>query len=165
MINARAETVSSNGAFRNAFRQRRCLVPALGWYEWQKLSAKKKQPWFIYAEDEALLAFAGIWESKRLSALSSLETVSILTRPALSAVRHVHNRMPVLLDPSGQQEWLDSSPEAADALTNLAMAEPGLRLSTHRVTDRVGSPRHDDERLIEPIEESTGIQQELWDNS
>lgn len=165
MINARAETVATSGAFRNAFRQRRCLLPALGWYEWQKLGARRKQPWFIRAEDDSILAFAGIWETRRRSAVDTLETVSILTRPATGQVRHVHDRMPVLLDEAGQKAWLDeSSEQQVEAMTQLAMTEQNIRLSTYRVADRVGSPRHDDEKLIEPVEQSAGIQQELWDN-
>ncbi len=104
-INARAESVAQKPSFREAFRRRRCLVPADGFFEWEK-SPSGKQPFYIRAADARPIAFAGLWESwgRGPEALSS---VSIITTDANARVRPLHDRMPVILDADAQALWLD----------------------------------------------------------
>jgi putative SOS response-associated peptidase YedK len=100
MINARAETAAHKPAFRDAYRLRRCLIPANGFYEWQR-GPKGKQPYCIVPARDELFAFAGLWERWR-----DLETCTILTTEANEAVRPIHDRMPVIVARESQREWL-----------------------------------------------------------
>ena len=108
MINARAETVASKPAFRNAFKKRRCLIPADGFYEW-KGKAGKKQPMYITLPDEAPFAFAGLWEiwDRDKEAENPLLSCTILTTDASPSIEDIHNRMPVILKSAAYQAWLN----------------------------------------------------------
>lgn len=123
LINARAETAESKPSFREAYRSRRCLIPADGFYEWKREKGKK-QPYLIRRKDNGLLAFAGLWEKWRMSAPEPfedyrlgdiVETCTILTMEANEAVSPIHHRMPVILDPDAFDPWLagNSVPLAA----------------------------------------------------
>lgn len=153
MINARGETAAEKPAFRAAFRQRRCLVPADGFYEWE-VAGKAKRPVLIRRRDRAPLAFAGLWEvwrgPKGGPALEvPLRTVTIVTTAANDDLRHLHDRMPVILDAAGQAEWLDPA-TTAEAAAGLVRAAPVGLLDTLAVSTRVNSVRNDDPSLIEP---------------
>lgn len=114
MINARAETVAARPAFRAAFRSRRCLVPADGWYEWKALGPKRKQPYRFHRADDGVFAFAGLWERWRPpDGGEAVETFTLLTTDANARVREVHDRMPVTLSAPDQDLWTD--PEASPA--------------------------------------------------
>lgn len=147
-INARAETVAARPMFRDAFRRRRCLLPADGWYEWATTPGGK-QPWYLHAADGGLLAFAGLWERATAPDGQALHTCAILTTSAGPDVSHVHDRMPVLLRSDAQRRlWLDPDvDETADLLPLLAPAEAGT-IVAHRVGRRVNNPRHDDAQCI-----------------
>lgn len=162
-INARSETVATSGAYRGPFRKRRCLVPAIGWYEWKVLPGRRKQPWYLTSIDGQLLAFAAIWERRQESAIDALESVSILTRPANADVSHVHDRMPVVLDDDAQRDWLESPESEAERLVLVALQGPMVRVKAHPVSDRVNQPRVDDATLIEPTEPPPAVQGDLWD--
>jgi putative SOS response-associated peptidase YedK len=148
LINARAESVASKPAFRAAFKRRRCLVPADGYYEWQTTGARK-QPYCIRAAAHGVLAFAGLWEHWERDG-SVLETVCLLTGPAVGALRTVHDRMPVMLSQHTYAIWLDpeSSPGALDACL-VAAAEPGLEI--YAVSTYVNTPRHDGPECCAPL--------------
>lgn len=105
-INARAETVAEKPAFRAAFRRRRCLVPASGFYEWTK-GAAGKQPWHFTLEDGAPMSFAGLWERWEPDDGADLETFTIIVTEANDSVRPYHHRMPVILAPASWDPWLD----------------------------------------------------------
>src|SRR5262249_35907775 len=107
MINARSETVATKPAFRDALRLRRCLVPADGFYEWKKRS-KSKQPYCFEVNGGELFAFACIWDSWRDRNGTEVETCSILTTTANLVTRSVHDRMPVILERSSFELWLDT---------------------------------------------------------
>ena len=109
-INARAETVAEKPAFRTAFRQRRCLILADGYYEWQTVG-KTKQPYFIRRGDDRPFGFAGLWESRAEKDGTALESCTIITTTANERTRFVHDRMPVIVDPGEWDAWL--APEAA----------------------------------------------------
>jgi len=146
-INARAETVADKPMFREAFKRRRCLVPASGYFEW-KPEGSAKQPYFIHDPDGELLMFAGLWESWRETKESEpLYTYTIVTGPPGIVSGDIHDRAPVILDETAWAPWL--SGEAADAADVLkAAAEP--RLIYHPVPKAVGSPKNDSPNLVEP---------------
>lgn len=106
LINARAETLAEKPVFRSAFRKRRCLLPASGFYEWRK-EGKKKQPYRLSRPDEAPFLFAGLWEKKERDGEPALETCTIVTTEANAVVRPLHDRMPVILTKHAAAEWLD----------------------------------------------------------
>ncbi|MBM3483561.1 MAG: SOS response-associated peptidase [Alphaproteobacteria bacterium] len=149
MINARAETVSEKPAFRAAFRHRRCLVPADGFYEWQ-VEGKNKQPMRITLSDGGLFAFAGLWERWTKGLEGRLETFTIITTDASSSIAHIHERMPVMLEREDHEKWLD--PRAgADDLKGLLRPFPPERLKAVAVSTRVNNVRHDDPACLEPF--------------
>ena len=135
MINARSETVADKPAFRAAYRSRRCLIPADGFYEWRK-EGSRKQPYFVHLPDTALLAFAGLWETWRRDG-EGIESCTILTRAANDAVRPLHDRMPVVVAPSRFGQWLDptTTPDP------LALADGPLDFALRPVDPKVGNPR------------------------
>lgn len=148
MINARAETVQEKPAFRTAFKKRRCLVPACGYFEW-KGEPKHKQPYFIHAPGNDLMMFAGLWEVwKPGDEADWLRTFTIVTGPPGLVSGDIHDRMPVILPPTDWLDWLTEGPDvAADIL--LKVTEPALEY--HPVTKAVGSVRNDGPELVEPI--------------
>lgn len=141
LINARSETAAEKPSFRNAFRSRRCVVPASGFFEWQG-EPGRKQPWAITAADQALFAFAGLWESwhdKARPEAPPVETFTILTTGANEAVAAVHDRMPVILPADRVQDWLVAPPREAQDL--LAPYAGPMRLRA--ISRAVGNPRND----------------------
>src|SRR5882757_2447263 len=120
MINARGETVLKNAAFRDSFRQRRCLIPADGFYEWKK-SGKTRRPFHFGMKDESLFAFAGIWDCWKSPEGKLLESCSILTTTPNDLVKDIHDRMPVILPQAGYEVWLTVPTEQADGLTGLLL--------------------------------------------
>jgi len=158
MINARAETVADKPAFRAAFRRRRCLIPASGFYEWQSQPGNgerggPKQPFWIAAADGGLLAFAGLWERWQGADGSELETCSIVTTEANAALRPIHHRMPVILAPADLEAWLDVGDETATAAA-AALLRPAAdaALTAWPVSRRVNNVRNDDAELIAPAD-------------
>lgn len=149
LINARSETAASKPAFRDAWRHRRCLVPATGFYEWAK-QGRSKQPMSIHRPDSTPIAMAGLW-ARWEGQHDPLETFTILTRQAIPTIAAIHDRMPVLLDESSWDTWLDPHQADLDALAQLMTQPPGL-LAADPVSTRVNSPANDDPGLIEPIE-------------
>jgi putative SOS response-associated peptidase YedK len=151
MINARAETLAEKPSFRNAFRRRRCLVLADGYYEWQR-SGPVKQPYFISFAGGEPFGMAGLWERWRDPASGeSLESCCIVTTAPAPAVAHVHDRMPVIVPPAAYAEWLDPRNEATDRLARLLgpTAEPGLQ--ARRVSRRVNDARNQGDDLVAPL--------------
>jgi putative SOS response-associated peptidase YedK len=150
MINARAETVATKPAYRGPFRERRCLVPADGFYEW-KAEARGKQPYRFTLKDGGLFAFAGLWDRWRDPAGGILETFTIIVTGPNELTRAVHDRMPVILDPAAWESWLDSKTKTTDLLA-LLQPFPAEAMAVARVGRRVNSPANDDPSLIEAIE-------------
>ena len=146
MINARAEGITEKPAFRGAFRKRRCLVPADGFYEWRKVAGGGKRPVLIRRRDGAPFAFAGLWERWR-GPEGPLDTCTIVTTDANALLAPIHDRMPVILDPADHERWLDPSRPGAEELLRPC---PDDRLEAVPVSTRVNSPRNDDPSLLEP---------------
>jgi putative SOS response-associated peptidase YedK len=168
LINARSETVTEKPAFRNAFAKRRCLLPADGYYEWQKPPAgtkAPKQPFFIGRPDHGPLAFAGLYELWRDRSLPGedpaawLWSATIITTTAPDELGEIHDRMPMVIDPSGWADWLDpASTDPADVRALLAPAAAS-GLSSYPVSLAVNSVRNNGPELIEqadPVSPGSG---------
>lgn len=152
MINARSETASSKPAYRTAFKRRRCLVPATGFFEWKKENGGK-QPYLFRREDGAPFAFAGLWEHWSDDETGEVaETFTILTCAANELVAPVHKRMPVVLRPDDFGFWLDPSNDDVAALDELAGPWPPAGFEAYPVSRDVNSPRNDNATLVEPLE-------------
>lgn len=148
-INARAEGITEKPMFRDAFKRRRCLVPARGHFEW-KGEEKAKQPYFIHSPHAQLLLFAGLWESWReTKEAEPLYTYTIVTGPPGIVSGDIHDRAPVILAPDAWNEWLYAEPGSAADL--LASAKEPM-LAYHPVPKAVGSPKNDNPQLVEPSE-------------
>ncbi len=154
MINARAETVAEKPAFRAAFRARRCLVAADGFYEWQNTAAGK-QPWRVCLADRGPFAFAGLWESWR-GPDGEVQTFTIITTEACPSLSAIHPRMPVILAPRDHAAWLAPATHSA-SLKSMLAPFPDDRLTAYKVDRRVGNVRHDDPGLIEPLADTPGL--------
>jgi putative SOS response-associated peptidase YedK len=150
MINARSETIAEKPAFRNAFKRRRCLIPASGYYEWKK-EGNRKVPHYLYLEGGRPLALAGLWEEWNSPEGETLRTCAIVTTQANDFAAAIHHRMPVILEGEGQEAWLDPSRENAAELTALLQPYSGDDLAAHPVSTRVNPPTFDDPACIEPV--------------
>jgi putative SOS response-associated peptidase YedK len=152
MINATAETVATKPAFKEAFQRRRCLVPADGFYEWQKLGPKEKQPYHIGMADGSLFAFAGLWERWKDKATGeTVRSFSIITCPPNEVCAPIHDRMPVILDRAAYPIWLGEEPIEAGELPSLLRPFPAERMRAYPIGPRVGNVKNDDAELIEPL--------------
>jgi putative SOS response-associated peptidase YedK len=145
-FNARAESMAEKPAFRSAFRQRRCLIPASGYYEW-KTEGKAKQPFYIHAAKGPLLLFAALWEQAH-PRFADLPSLCIVTREAEGPVADLHSRMPLLLSPELGATWCSGDPEDAAGIAAAACLPD---LAWHAVDRRVGNPREQGALLIAPL--------------
>ena len=161
LINARAETVASKPAFRRAFARHRCLLPADGFYEWEKSGDPKhpaKQPYYIHRGDGGVLAFAGLYELWRDKDRPDddpgawLWTATIITTQAEDEVGRIHDRMPMVIDPAHWADWLDPTATSADAVHELLTPATSAHLASYPVSTEVNSVRHNGPGLIEPME-------------
>jgi putative SOS response-associated peptidase YedK len=159
MINARSETAPGKPAFRRAFTKRRCLLPADGFYEWQKIEGQKtKQPYFIHRADDEPLVFAGLYEfwhpkdadGNDLEDTDLVVSCTILTTSANETMRPVHDRMPVMLAPRVWDDWLDPAADL-DFVTSLMVPAPESLLTMYPVTTAVNSVRNQGAELLEPV--------------
>lgn len=162
MINARSETVLEKGAFRESFRQRRCLVPVDGFYEWQK-RPDGKQPFVFRRRGGDLFALAGIWDRWEYPGGKVLESCSILTTAANGIMRPVHHRMPVILDPAVWTDWLRTPADQAEDLRGLLAPAPSGILRAAPVSRQVNSPSCDEPSCVEPIWDDPGGQMNLFE--
>jgi len=153
LINARSETAAAKPAFRSAFKRRRCLIAADGFYEWQKLDSRRKQPWYFQLRDEEPFAFAGLWETWRDPEGTDVATCTILTTDANDVVAPVHDRMPVILPPERCDLWLDSAIEGGAQLRSLLAPSPAREMTAAAVSSRVNSPKNEGPELIVPADE------------
>jgi putative SOS response-associated peptidase YedK len=153
-INARAERIQTANAYKRAFVRRRCIVPADGFYEWQKLDDKKKIPWFFRRRDGEPLAFAGLWEiwHDRVQGDDAprIRSCVIITTRANALVEPVHERMPVVLPESAWAEWLDRDNHDVEKLQRLLVPAPVDELEAWPVSTRVNKPENNDPDLVEP---------------
>ena len=148
LINARAETVAQKPSFRSAFKQRRCLIPASGFYEWQKTGTGRKHPYFIRPRNGGVFSLAGLWESWHDPRGVAVETCTIVTTEANKLMRPLHDRMPVILGMESERLWLDAR-AGTDALHALLVPYPAERMETLPVGKWVGDPKHEGPRCLE----------------
>jgi putative SOS response-associated peptidase YedK len=147
-INARAETVAIKPVFRDAFRRRRCLIPADGFYEWKK-EGTAKQPFHIRMKGGEDFAFAGLWEHWR-GENQGILSCSIIVTEANDVLRPIHDRMPVILDPADYAFWLNPEQRDTAALAGLLKPHPAGAMEAVPVSRRVNSPRVDEASLVDP---------------
>ena len=153
-INAKAESIATAPAFREAFRNRRCLVPADAFYEWQKIDAKTKQPFAIGMKDGSPYAFAGLWERWRdPGTREALETFTIITTDPNELLEPLHDRMPVILEPKDYDRWLGRGDPAHPAQLpgDLLRTLPAEKMTAWKVDARVGNARNADATCIESL--------------
>ena len=156
MINARGETVDTKPSFRKAFAHRRCLIPTDGYYEWKKV-ADGKQPYLIHRGDDGVMAMAGLWEenSKADPDHVPIRTCTVITTNANTTTKEIHDRMPVFLDPSDFDRWLDPNFHACEQLKSLLRPAPNDLLRCDAVSKRVNNPRNDDASCVQPAPTNT----------
>ncbi len=151
MINARSETAAEKPSFRTAFKRRRCLIPADGYYEWAK-RGKRKTPMYISHAERELFAFAGLWESWKQPDGSWLNTCAILTTEANESIRPIHHRMTVIVEPEDYELWLAPRELMPDEWLPLMAGPTPEQLSFHEVSTLVNSPANDNPMLITPVD-------------
>lgn len=151
MINARSETVTEKPSFRTAFKRRRCLIPADGFYEWQK-QADGKQPMFIRPSDgaERPFALAGLWEFWSDPDGGTIQSCTILTTAPNELMAPIHNRMPVIVEPEDFDLWLHPEPDPEQGL-HLLRPYPAEKMTAYPVSTLVNNPRNDTAECIEPL--------------
>ena len=149
-INARAEEVAQKPAYREALKNRRCLVPADAFYEWQRLDTKAKKPFAIELESGEPYAFAGLWESWKPKEGDALETFTILTTDPNELMEPIHNRMPVILEPQDYDRWLEPGDPARPPL-DLLRPLAAEKMRAWPVSERVGNVRNNDPELLERL--------------
>jgi putative SOS response-associated peptidase YedK len=146
LINARSETVHEKPSFRSAFKYRRCLIVADGFYEWQKAGNGRKQPFYFSMKDRFIFAFAGLWESWQ-----DIETCTILTTSANELLKPIHERMPVIVKPEDYGVWLDLTVQQADILSPIFEPFPFDKMVATSVSTAVNTPSNDSELCIQPL--------------
>jgi putative SOS response-associated peptidase YedK len=149
-INAKAEGIENKPAFREAFRQRRCLVPVDNFYEWKKVDGGK-EPYAIALKNRGLMALAGVWENWRSPAGERIRSFAIVTTEPNELCAEVHNRMPVILAPEAWPAWLGEDPADEPQLKALLASYPSDDMICWPVSARVGNVKNNDPTLIEPI--------------
>ncbi|WP_040229014.1 SOS response-associated peptidase [Bhargavaea cecembensis] len=150
LINARAETVAEKPSFREAFRKRRCLIPADSFYEWQKTDNGKK-PMRIRLKGEEVFALAGLWETWVFPEGERIHSCTAITTKPNSLMAGIHDRMPVILPREREQEWLDPENRDADALLALLAPYDAGRMEAYEVSSAVNSPKNNSPELIVPF--------------
>ena len=151
MINARSETAHQKPSFRAAFKRRRCLIPATGFYEWAKMEGGRKAPHLIYVGDHELFAFAGLWEIWQSPQGEEIRTCTILTGEPNAKIKPLHHRMAVILHKDDYDTWLSPDALPADVLMPLLRTYEADRMDAYEVSTRVNAPKHDGPENIAPL--------------
>jgi len=152
LINAKAETVAEKPAFREAFKSRRCIIPADGFYEWKKLDAKTKQPYAITMKDRSVFGFAGLWERwKDSTSGETIQSCTIITTEPNEICAPIHDRMPVILDPKDYGKWIAEEPAEPMWLLKMLKPFPADKMMAFKIGPRIGNVKNDDAALIEAV--------------
>ena len=151
MINAVAETAAGKPAFRAAFKKRRCLILADGFFEWRK-EGKEKIPTYIFQKSKTPFAFAGLWETWRSPEGEQVRSCTILTTTPNELIQPIHNRMPVILSQETEALWLDPMTEEAETLTPLLIPSPAEVLTSIVVSGYVNSAKNSGPECVQPVE-------------
>jgi putative SOS response-associated peptidase YedK len=151
LINARAETISEKPSFRGGIRHRRCLVPADGFYEWQARDDRTKQPFLIRRKDRQPFAMAGIWEDWLTADGSELDSCAVITTAANDTLSPIHQRMPVILDPTDWDRWLNTVDTSEKDARKLLKPAPNELMEAVPISDRVNKVSENDADLLKPV--------------
>ena len=150
MINAKAETLAERSAFRNAFKKRRCLVLADGFFEWRK-DGKERIPTYIFLKSKEPFAFAGLWEIWKSPDDEIIPSCTIVTTEPNSFIEPIHNRMPVMLSEEAEALWLDPLTEDPMVLQQLLVPSPPELMDSYEISTLVNTPNNQGKELIEPV--------------
>jgi putative SOS response-associated peptidase YedK len=150
MINARAETLPEKPAFRQLLKNKRCLVPASGFFEWKKNGAQKI-PYYFFLKDAPLFAFAGLYDAWTSPGGLVIRSYTVITTAPNGLVAQVHNRMPAILLQKNEERWVGQQPIVPADLTSLLAPYPEDAMAMHRVSGRVNAPVNDTPDIIEPV--------------
>jgi putative SOS response-associated peptidase YedK len=153
MINARSETLAEKPSFRSAFRRKRCLIFADGFYEWQQAEAgKPKQPMYVCMKDQKPFAFAGLWEMWFAPDGSEVRSCTIITTEPNDLMKNIHNRMPVILPSSSYPLWIDPNEQPPERFKELLIPFPAEAMKAYPVSRFVNSPNNDSPECVKPLE-------------
>jgi len=158
-INARAETLEDKPSFSDSFRLRRCLIPADGFFEWERVG-RSKRPFYFQLNDESQFAFGGIWDQRR-SDEQSIKSCAIITTAANELVGALHDRMPAILEPDSYEVWLNPKTDPV-ALKKLLAPFPASKMKTHPVSSAVNSPENDSPDLLVRVDAEAGTTPSLF---
>lgn len=159
-INARAETLTEKPMFRGLIRNRRCVVPANGFYEWRGTRGDKR-PFFVHPTEGQLMLFAGLWDEAPSLGDDPLTSYAIVTTAANGPMTFLHDRMPVILEPDDVTTWLDPDVTEAEPLEHLLRPAPADAIAFHPVAKSVNNTRHNGPSLIDPIERDDGDEEDV----
>ncbi len=154
LINARGETIDEKPTFKTSFKSKRCLVPASGFYEWQKKDVRKgepRTPYYLRLTDSKVFSMAGIWESREYAEGIELITFTIITTEPNEEVSKIHDRMPVILEQEEEKLWLDPKADP-EALKKLLDAFPAKSMESFPLSTKVNDPSNDDPSVLKPLE-------------
>ena len=151
LINARAETLAEKPSFKQALVKRRCIIPGDGFYEWKKLDEKNKQPMHIRRADGDVFAFAGLWEEWKQADGTPLRTCTIITTGPNEVMEPIHNRMPAILRPEDESNWLDLTLNHVPDLLAFLKPYPAEWMEAFPVAKRVNTPMVDDPTLLNSL--------------
>lgn len=149
MINARSEGIETKPSFRHAYKKQRCLIPASGFYEWQKIDGQKI-PQYIRVKNQEVFSFAGLWEHWQQPNAEPLETYTIITTQANQFMQTIHDRMPVILPQKLEDDWLNPSNQDPDFLRNIIQSST-VNLTAYPVSTEVNKPQNNTAGLINPL--------------
>lgn len=153
MINARAETLAEKPSFRAAYKRRRCLILADGFYEWKPVAGQKlKTPMLIKMKSDQPFAFAGLWEAWRPDQEDAILSCTIITTTPNALMEKIHDRMPAILKPETYPLWLDPAEQAPDKLGNLLKPYPASQMTAFAVSRLVNDPKQDSPECIAPVQ-------------
>ena len=158
-INARAETLADKPSFSDSFRTRRCLIPADGFFEWER-AGRSKRPFYFQLNDESQFAFAGIWDQWTKGELS-IASCAIITTAANDLVGALHDRMPAIIQPESYDLWLNANTDPV-ALKKMLSPFPASKMKIHPVGSAVNNPENDNEELIERVDYEVGTTRSLF---
>ncbi len=153
LINAKGEEITEKKTYQAAFQQRRCIIPLSGFFEWQKKEGGSKIPHAIYFKNHSILSVAGVWERwKSDSTPEEITSFSIITTQANAFMEQFHSRMPVILNPQDEFDWLNPLNKDLDQLKKYLKPCPNDWLSQHAISPLVNSPKNNSKELLEPLQ-------------
>lgn len=150
LINARAETLAEKPSFKSLLKNRRCLIPASGYFEWKK-EGTRKIPFYVHLPQASCFAFAGLYDEWHDPAGTTLTTYTIITTEANALMATIHNRQPVVLSPEHEGVWLSGDMPSPDQLNEILAPCPAEQMAMYPVSSLVNSPDADDARIIQPL--------------